>query len=440
MKTLKSVVRMSACIMAVALMAAGATTSALAAAPALQGQISLRPLTPTEIVTYGLPASTETSGGLASVGKGQPLYLDALVNIAIAPSNIVSVTWYLTNKPSGSGAGFTSSPLGTNVPTYKMADRLTSQVAGRTLLRPDLTGQYTVLAVIVTAGGSGTTNIAQNISVGTYMGIQVCEFCHSGSALAQNEYTPWSQTEHATMFSRGIDGLVSSHYSANCIQCHTVGYDTNTNALNNGGFYEVAMQLGWTFPAVLTNGNWASMQTNYPSLANLANIQCENCHGPGSEHAYAFGNTNLSNWPRLAISFGAGDCGQCHDEAPMHIKSAEWNNSKHAITTTIPTGPTHNNCVRCHTAPGFQEFVDNLGNTNGYATNTVYEAITCQACHDPHDGSNPHQLRTSLSYTLSDGTSVTNAGAGGFCMNCHHIRNGPASSNVANYQHGLWCA
>ncbi len=28
------------------------------------------------------------------------------------------------------------------------------------------------------------------------------------------------------------------------------------------------------------------MQTAYPTLVNLANIQCENCHGPGSQHAY----------------------------------------------------------------------------------------------------------------------------------------------------------
>ena len=431
-----------ACLAALVLMAVGsATTAGAASAPALQGQIVLRPLTPSEITDYGLPANTETSGGLSAVGKGQPVYLEALVNNAIAPSNIVSVTWSLTNQPVGSTAVLAASPLGANVPTYKMADRFNQagspvfQVAGRRLLRPDITGQYTVVATIVTTG-SGTTNITQNITAGTYLGIQVCEFCHSGGVAAPNIYVPWSQTLHATMFSRGIDGLVSSHYSKNCIQCHTVGYDANALAVN-GGFDDVAAALGWTFPTVLTNGNWASMQANYPSLANLANIQCENCHGPGSEHAYAFGNTNLSNWPRLGISFGAGDCGQCHDSKPGHIKNAEWNNSIHARTTRTPSGAGRENCVRCHTAPGFEGYTEHLGSTNAYATNTVYEAITCQACHDPHDASNPHQLRTSLSYTLSDGTSVTNAGFGGFCMNCHHIRNGPAASNVANYQQGL---
>ena len=449
MKTFKPVIGMLASIATIVLMAIGSTTTALAAAPALQGQISLRPLTPSEIADYGLPAGTETSAGLTSVGKGQPIYLDALVNSAIAPSNIVSVSWFLTNKPIGSAAGFTNSPLGSNVPPYKMADRYdqsgkpVSQVAGRALLRPDLTGQYTVLLTIVTAGGSGTTNIAQNISVGTYMGIQVCAFCHSGSVLAENKYTPWSQTEHATMFSRGIDGLVSTHYSKNCLQCHTVGYDTNTNAVN-GGFDDIATQLGWTFPAVLTNGNWASMQTNYSTLANLANIQCENCHGPGSEHAYSFGNTNLFNWPRLGISLGAGDCAQCHDSKPNEIKGAEWNNSLHARATRTPSGAGHEACVRCHTAAGFTAWAEAGGMTNqnahpttlNYTPSTAYEALTCQTCHDPHDASNPHQLRLPSNVTLSDGTVVTNAGSGGFCMECHNSRGGSYTNMLAKYPLG----
>src|ERR1017187_5958058 len=442
MKTFQPVIRMLTCIMAVVLIVAGAATTALAAPPALQGQIALRPLTPSEITDYGLPASTETASGLSAVGKGQPIYLEALVNSAIAPSNIVSVTWALTNKPVGSVAPFTSSPLGANVPTYKMADRFdnsgkpVSQVAGRTLLRPDLTGQYTVLVTIVTAGGSGTTNIAQNISVGTYLGVQVCAFCHSGSVLAENKYTPWSQTEHATMFSRGIDGLVSSHYSKNCIQCHTLGYDTNTNAVN-GGFDDIATQLGWIFPTVLTNGNWASMQTNYPSLANLANIQCENCHGPGSQHVFSLGV--LGNTNAISVSLAEGTCGQCHDATTTHIKSFEWKHSLHAVPSATPTGAGREACVRCHAAAGFIAWATAGGMTNqnahpttlNYTPSTAYGAIDCQTCHDPHDASNPHQLRLPTTVTLSDGTVVTNAGSGGFCMECHNNRDGSYTNMLA---------
>ena len=84
------------------------------------------------------------------------------------------------------------------------------------LLRPDVTGQYTV-TVTITTTTSGTTNLTQNLSAGTYLGVQVCEFCHSGGLLAPNKYVPWSQTLHATMFTGAIDGLMSSYYSKSCI-------------------------------------------------------------------------------------------------------------------------------------------------------------------------------------------------------------------------------
>ena len=438
MKTNASINKMPTCLMAVVLMAIGTTTTALAAAPALQGQVTLRPLTPSEIKDYSL-TGLQGASGLTAVGVGQPAYLEALVNAAIAPSNIVSVTWVLTSKPIGSAAALASSPLGANIPTYKMADRYNQagapvfQLAGRTLLRPDITGQYTVTVTIVTAGGSGTTNLTQNITAGTYLGADTCALCHSGGVVAEDKYHTWSQTPHATFFTRAIDGLENDHYSKNCISCHTVGYDTNALAVN-GGFDDIATQLNWIFPAVLTNGNWAALPS---PLKTLANIQCENCHGPGSEHAFALGNTNVSNWPRIGKTFDAGDCAQCHDSKPNHIKSAEWNNSLHARVTRTPSGSVSREaCARCHTGGGFAGYAETLGTTNIYSitgADTTYTALTCATCHNPHDAGNPHQLRAGPNITLGDGTSVTNAGAGGFCMNCHQSRNGSVTNSIVKY-------
>jgi hypothetical protein len=423
---------------AMTLMVMGSATTLMGAAPALTGKVTLRPLTPTEIKTYSLTGAQGASG-LSAVGVGQPAYLDALVNAAIAPSNIVSVTWTLTSKPPTSAAALLTSPLGANVPPGYIADRISNsgaavtQVAGRTMLRPDVVGQYTVSAAIVTAGGSGSTNLSVSITAGTYVGVQTCELCHSGGAIAKNEYTPWSQTAHATFFTRAIDGLESDHYSKNCISCHTLGYDANTNAVN-GGFDDVALTLGWTFPTILTNGNWAALPGQ---LKNLSNIQCENCHGPGSEHAAALGNTNVTNWPRIGKTFLAGTCAQCHDSTPNHFKSAEWNNSIHARPTTVPTGAGRAACARCHTGGGFKGYTDALADNVSYTTNnadTTYTAITCQTCHDPHDAKNPHQLRAPESVLLADGlTLVTNAGAGTLCMNCHRSRNGSVSNSIVQY-------
>src|SRR5271157_3008645 len=234
MKTNNRTTTMTVGLMAGMLMAIGSTMTTLAAPPVSQAQITLRPLVPTELVTYSV-TNLQLSAGLNTIGVGEPAYLEALVNAAIAQSNIISVTWTLTSKPLGSTAVLLPTPLGTSIPTYKMADRFSSpgvpydQVAwpggintgsatnnGRVLLRPDLTGQYTVTANIVLGGGSGTTNLTVTINASTYLGVATCALCHSGSVTVEDEYHPWVQTPHATFFQNAINGLESSHYNKNC--------------------------------------------------------------------------------------------------------------------------------------------------------------------------------------------------------------------------------
>ena len=73
------------CLTAVALMTlVAAITASAAAAPALTGQLVLRPLTPGDVTNYKLPSTIENSGGLTTVGIGTPVYLEAEVNSAIA--------------------------------------------------------------------------------------------------------------------------------------------------------------------------------------------------------------------------------------------------------------------------------------------------------------------------------------------------------------------
>jgi len=418
-------------LIAVAAMTLAAALTANAAAPALTGQLVLRPLTPGDVTNYKLPSTIENSGGITTVGIGTPVYLEAEINSAIAPSNIVSVTWVLTNQPAYSTVALTSSPLGTNVPVYNPNDRARYQVASRMVLRPDLVGQYTVIATIVTTG-SGSTNVAQTITASTYLGVNTCALCHSGGVIAPDKYTTWQTTAHASIFTEGINGALGS-YSVSCLKCHTAGYDTNTNAVD-GGFDDVATQLGWTFPMVLAPTNWAYMQAKYPTLAALGNIQCENCHGPGSQHAYSLGNTNF-----ITVTVNSGDCNQCHDAPTHHIKGTEWYVSRHALTT----GPSSANCLPCHSANGF--IARATINTNGSyavvaATNVTFAAISCQACHEPHGQTvptnNPHLLRSMSAVTMPDGTVVTNAGEGALCLECHQNRNGSATNQLANYPIG----
>lgn len=382
---------------------------------AQQGQIGLRALTPQDVKDYTLPATIQTSGGLANVGVGQPFYLEAMVRSTVAKSNILGVVWALTSKPIGSAATLEASPLPASMPTYNPADKTYYNVADRMFLRPDVVGQYVVTATVDTNGGNLV--LTRELSGATYMGKSTCALCHSGGAIP-DMVTPWSETGHATALTRKIDGIGVDHFVQSCIKCHSVGYDTDPVAVN-AGFDDVQKTTGWTIPEHLVPGNWDAMPA---SLKEKGNVQCENCHGAGSEHAYSLGRKD-----RISLTLGAGDCAQCHEALPYHSKAIEWESSRHAITTREPTGETRGGCVRCHSAPGFVDYVDGVSSTDP-ELRKYYEAITCGACHDPHGQGNEALVRKISSVTLADNkTVVTNGGLGQLCMNCHMGRRDTAT-------------
>lgn len=392
----------------VALVAVAATTTIWADDAMLPARIQARALTTGDVAAYKLPAGTELSGGLNTVSVGEPVYLDAQIDINIPASSVAGVIWTITMKPNGSAATLTDSPLGANVPVFEPSDRSIYQVAGRKVLRPDVVGEYVVTATI-TAGSAGTMTVGQTFIAGKYVGKAACTVCHSGG-LAEVMVPSWAKTGHAGHFTNGINGVLGSGYSKNCISCHTVGYDLNAT-VDNGGFSAVAKQLGWTFPAVVQAGNFDAVPD---ALKNLANIQCENCHGPGSQHANHGGDTL-----EISVPNNTGACAQCHDAPSHHVKSAEWGNSVHAVTTRHPAGNAA--CVGCHTGTGF------INRINGQPqTDTSYHAIDCYTCHEPHGQTKPdgndHIVRTLQAVTLADGTQITSGGAGMLCMNCHQSR------------------
>ncbi|HLK63540.1 MAG TPA: hypothetical protein VKU19_08880 [Bryobacteraceae bacterium] len=385
-----------------------AVPAAMNAQTAVQPRLAIRPLTTGDVSTYKLPSTTQLSGGFNTVGLGEPLYLEVQIDAGIAAKDIAGVVWTLSSKPAGSGATFAESPLTASVPVFEPSDRPVYQVAGRKMLKPDVVGPYIVTAT-VTAGSSGSTTVAQTYIAATYVGKAACGACHSGG-LADPKMGPWSKTLHAEIFTDNINGADGSSYAATCIACHTVGYDANSTVAD-GGFSTVAKQMGWTMPTPAQPGNFDKVPA---ALQNLANIQCENCHGPGSQHAN-FGGDVLA----ITLPSNSGACSQCHDAPTHHVKTAEWSNSMHAVTTRDPAGNA--SCVGCHTGTGF------IWRIAGATTlPTAYAPIDCATCHEPHGQTTPtgaaHQLRTLAPVKLADGTPMDNAGNGALCMNCHQSR------------------
>ena len=210
----------------------------------------------------------------------------------------------------------------------------------------------------------------------------VCGNCHV------EKQGDWIGTAHADAW----DGLQASPGAqAVCEGCHTVG------------------ELGNTVTDIA--GYHATGEARYED------VQCESCHGPGLAHA---SNPLDANAPLPPVSVGVDltqGCGECHSDT-HHPFVEEWSQSRHGLMDPYPQGRA--DCESCHTGEGaLQVFAPNAeyleqASVEGNLTNNL--PITCAVCHDPHDASNPGQLR----FPIDEPDVELN-----LCMKCHHKRAEP---------------
>ncbi|MBU2447125.1 MAG: ammonia-forming cytochrome c nitrite reductase subunit c552 [Bacteroidetes bacterium] len=247
----------------------------------------------------------------------------------------------------------------------------------------------------------------------------------------------WKTSGHANHFKSGINGLLGSYYGSSCFKCHTVGYDHNSVAANDG-FDDRATAAGWTFFSPPGPTKWDSLKAKSAALTQFASIGCENCHGPGSEH------TMGGDKAKINISLNAGVCGQCHDEPWRHNRYAQWENSlhSHAVwSNSFAQGATSQNnslgnCIRCHDAQGFVNFTKgSTTNTTGW-TEARHQKIGCSTCHDPHSG---HTRTTpAVADTLANGFKYTVGGKGMLCMSCHKARRDAKTYAITSVSSSHW--
>lgn len=371
-----------------------------------KAKIITEAVTPRTLPTYA--AQNSISPGLYVVAKGTYSYLSPL-NIGDATA-ITSVTWTLVTKPSGSNATLTTLP--NNWVTFKA----------------DTNGTYTVGLNMVTSSGTHDTTInitsSYYVGVGNFEGVTAtwpqCMSCHAGTPKFAAIFDKWKVSNHAQIFKTEIVA-VGGHYSPSCMPCHTTGYDNKVVA-NNNGFDDLAKQLGWTWSPE-TAGKWDSLKTYFPTLVNHATIGCETCHGAGKEHGTTTDKT------KIQISLDAGVCQSCHDAPWRHSIGTQYEYSGHSVAVwsnsfaqgTTSQNNTLANCIRCHDAKGFINFTNNvITNTTGWTIGN-HAVISCQTCHDPHNG----DLRDgpSVGDTLGNGYNYGSfGGEGNLCINCHKAR------------------
>ena len=204
-----------------------------------------------------------------------------------------------------------------------------------------------------------------------YLGAVECSGCHA------DKYTSWQQTGHAKALSQ-LDSIPPA-VKQSCIVCHTVGFGQSSGFAN----------------------------TN--TTPHLANVQCENCHGPAAAHVY--GDV------RPVKSLSAEICGGCHDDS-HHPTYSEWSQSAHTEVTEdvaagisdtasgqsrmMSCGPCHSGAVRLAMLGNYKDAQRGYNNPLALPAGNDAKAFgpTCAVCHDSHaTNSNPYQLRNPLTST-----------------------------------------
>lgn len=133
--------------------------------------------------------------------------------------------------------------------------------------------------------GIDVIHLRQQLRKSPFVTADKCKDCHS------DIYENWSKTKHGS----AIKTLEKAHqeYDPECMTCHTTG-------------------------AIVRNGY--KNQTETPELAN---VQCEACHGPGAEHAKD---------PKKGYGqVGEATCRSCHtdERTPDFDFNNEWIKIKH---------------------------------------------------------------------------------------------------------------
>jgi predicted CXXCH cytochrome family protein len=485
--------------------------------------------------TFSQPIrSTWQTSNLANVAVGNPVYLQG--DTFAAPNWLeqspsfwkwpnTSWTWTVTSAPTGSSVTTqTLQNANTQFPSFV----------------PDVTGEYDLQVVETSsyattgsgpgweAGTYGTQTSTVVVYAGTYEGVMnttpanlVCTTCHqadagafftpglgqiqaSGGGIAPDFFSPWKNTAHESALQRKMDGFVGGHFGESCLQCHTLGWSNaataESNPLNGGFTYEMT-QAGvdggtWSWPASITAadggpmvpGAYESLVANFPKLAPLAGIQCENCHGPAQGPAQS--HPGLLTMYNARVDWSAQLCASCHQENNNHYFPSQWGPSNHGnVEVAVQRASVESKastygggadpqsgaqfCARCHSAQGFVQYLRLLQNGaydrydfittddkklaagGGNAPTTAYlssiglnagqvQPQTCVSCHDPHsngafgaagvDCSQEAnygniactQLRVydSLPGLPSGQGAISGVGAGAICMACHNGRNG----------------
>ncbi len=359
------------------------------------------------------------STGHHVVAIGEPIYVQVGEDLG---SSFTDMNWAFTSQPSDSETSFVI----TN--------------ATKTAFRPDKEGKYELK--FVASDGENEIVLTRTILAAVYVGsgavveeeaeFPQCMICHTENAEG------WQQTAHAQVFRKVLRGEAFDDYEASFFQWHTVGFHQDPRAVNSG-FDDVSEANGVDLDGLVEDIREArhvrledpdNEIDLFPSLPNQVKertaVQCEECHGPGSQH--------FAQPDQIGFTWTARFCVKCHDDPDDPAKQYAYDSSVHGkMNPLFEEFPLLQrfDCAKCHSTEGFVNIAveDTPENIIGSDEPIEMHSVSCAACHDPHHGSEEGLLRTQGDMTLESGAVFADGGKGSLCVICHDSRIGEDLEN-----------
>lgn len=379
---------------------------------AAYARIDLLPASPRIVNQSEEDLIDTTSSGIPVVEIGGKVYLQASANIPGV--SLDQIAWSFAARPSGSEPS-----------TFVQGGELFAFI-------PDVEGVYEVELSAMQGAASLTETI--RIVAGTYDGVgnlnggrpefPACALCHDANAAT------WLDTAHAGALRFHMNGMRTDQYDGSCLECHTLGYAPG-QLPPDGGFDDALAASDLTAADIADQVETAYQLNNdrdpdndvdfynqlEPDVRAMANVQCESCHGPGSQH--------LGNTQNIFKPWNAHSCAECHDAQGFDGHPYSYDSSGHPVLKgAFAQAPAllTSACAKCHSANGFVTLAVEGGQPADIDASIEPHGVTCVACHDPHEAANPHQLRVHDDVTLESGFEFNNAGTGAICAECHQSR------------------
>lgn len=303
-----------------------------------------------------------------------------------------------------------------------------------------------------------------------YVGVKVCAECHDGDAMG-NQCSIWARSRHADAYAalskpeaRQIAKLsgvpVPPQQSPLCLGCHATAAEAEpwerdpTFAIQDGVQCEHCHGPGSEYAdaAVMMNRELAMKR----GLRLPSREECLSCHAPKGSHDAVLKAERLDMdvaWeqikhptpenaeftkpafppfptsPKEPAFVGAATCAECHEGPEKQDHFSSWRRSSHAdafavLATTkareiatemgVHGDPrTKLECLKCHTSVYYRPASHVLG------TASVYEGVSCEACHGP--GSQHAETHTRPQAPHKNGLLKVDAAT---CLNCHENAHG----------------